>query len=123
VNDLIVVAHLAMPVQLTGIAEQFVCHCLLLNNKHKIVLIIVMEPAEMDTTQQIIILVKVRFYENLVTNIKIKGSLVDIDECKSDLSICGNGTCVNIIGSYTCNCTSGYRFNNQTCIGKFFFTI
>jgi len=29
--------------------------------------------------------------------------------------------CINLIGSYTCNCTSGYRFGNQTCIGNFSF--
>ena len=45
--------------------------------------------------------------------------IVDINECTSNPSICGNGTCINEIGSYTCNCTRGYRFNNETCIGSY----
>ncbi|UJR30967.1 hypothetical protein I4U23_018479 [Adineta vaga] len=40
----------------------------------------------------------------------------DVDECQSDPSICRHGPCINLPGSFTCNCTSGYRFHNQTCV-------
>ncbi|CAF2923310.1 unnamed protein product [Rotaria sp. Silwood2] len=40
----------------------------------------------------------------------------DIDECSLNSSLCGNGTCFNLLGSYGCNCHSGYRFNNETCV-------
>ena len=37
----------------------------------------------------------------------------DIDECQ-DNEICENGgTCTNEVGSYTCNCASGYT--GSTC--------
>lgn len=42
--------------------------------------------------------------------------LIDINEC-NDSTICGNGVCINTIGSYTCNCSTGYKFDGQTCIG------
>ncbi|KAI6653876.1 Fibulin 1, partial [Oopsacas minuta] len=37
----------------------------------------------------------------------------DIDECE-DSSICKNGNCTNIIGSYTCDCNEGYINLNET---------
>ncbi|CAF3894012.1 unnamed protein product [Adineta steineri] len=40
----------------------------------------------------------------------------NIDECEIDPLICGNGICIDMIGSYLCNCSLGYRFDNQTCI-------
>ncbi|CAF3508982.1 unnamed protein product [Rotaria socialis] len=40
----------------------------------------------------------------------------DIDECSFNSSICGNGTCSNLSGSYSCNCPTGYRFADGTCI-------
>ncbi|CAF4658525.1 unnamed protein product [Rotaria sp. Silwood2] len=40
----------------------------------------------------------------------------DIDECSLNLSLCGKGTCINLIGSYTCDCPSGYRFYSETCV-------
>ncbi|CAF3697466.1 unnamed protein product [Rotaria sordida] len=40
----------------------------------------------------------------------------DIDECQRNSSRCGNGVCINLIGTFTCNCSNGYRFENQTCI-------
>ncbi len=43
----------------------------------------------------------------------------DINEC-TDLTICGNGNCLNTIGSYMCICPTGYQFDNETCVGKFF---
>ncbi|XP_078487181.1 uncharacterized protein LOC100185781 [Ciona intestinalis] len=40
----------------------------------------------------------------------------DIDECASGASLCGVGTCANTVGSYTCNCPSGYTLNAGTLI-------
>ncbi|KAI6648058.1 hypothetical protein LOD99_8260 [Oopsacas minuta] len=37
----------------------------------------------------------------------------DIDECE-DSSICENSNCMNIIGSYTCDCNEGYFNLNET---------
>jgi hypothetical protein len=53
---------------------------------------------------------------------------LDINECTNE-TICGNGSCINTIGSYTCNCSKGYEFNNDyefnngTCVGRFFFFV
>ncbi|CAF0869133.1 unnamed protein product [Adineta ricciae] len=40
----------------------------------------------------------------------------DENECQTNSSRCGNGTCVNLIGSFTCDCLSGYRFESGTCV-------
>ncbi|CAF3944032.1 unnamed protein product, partial [Rotaria magnacalcarata] len=39
----------------------------------------------------------------------------DINECTENSSRCGNGTCMNLDGSHSCNCTTGYRFADGTC--------
>ncbi|CAF0960619.1 unnamed protein product [Rotaria magnacalcarata] len=41
----------------------------------------------------------------------------DINECAENSTRCGSGTCVNTPGSYLCNCNSGYKFANLTCVG------
>ena len=42
----------------------------------------------------------------------------DFDECHAYRGICGtNGTCVNIPGSYTCQCDPGYQYSNGKCEG------
>ena len=45
--------------------------------------------------------------------------LVDIDECLEDIDGCGQ-RCSNTVGSYTCNCNSGYRLDSDrhTCNGN-----
>lgn len=44
----------------------------------------------------------------------------DVDECTTTLDACPGGQiCINTIGSYTCNCPSGYSKVNGTCIGYF----
>ena len=45
---------------------------------------------------------------------------LDIDECMTNTSNCQQ-TCLNTIGSYYCQCDSGFRLNattNATCYGK-----
>ena len=48
-------------------------------------------------------------------------SLADVNECNCSGFSCGNGTCVNTLGSYTCTCHIGYVFNpnKRVCEGVF----
>lgn len=41
----------------------------------------------------------------------------DVDEC--DRQPCGNGTCKNIVGSYTCLCFPGFvATHSGDCVGE-----
>ena len=43
--------------------------------------------------------------------------VVDVDEC--DTGVCSeNADCTNTVGSYTCQCQSGFSGDGQTCTGK-----
>ena len=42
--------------------------------------------------------------------------LADIDDCASNPCE-NNGTCIDLVSNYTCNCTQGYRGKNCS-IGK-----
>ena len=44
----------------------------------------------------------------------------DENECRSKPGICENGRCVNIIGSYVCECGEGYQTDSTRtqCLGK-----
>ena len=46
-------------------------------------------------------------------------AFLDKDECAIG-NICGNGTCTNIPGSYSCACANGYEKapDNPGCVGK-----
>jgi len=45
------------------------------------------------------------------------GSCVDINECASVNSPCGNNaTCTNVPGSVVCDCNTGYSGNGQACL-------
>lgn len=35
-------------------------------------------------------------------------TITDVDECKQNPSICGNGECINTLGSFQCRCEDGY---------------
>uniref|UniRef100_A0AAX7TIC4 Fibulin-1 n=1 Tax=Astatotilapia calliptera TaxID=8154 RepID=A0AAX7TIC4_ASTCA len=39
---------------------------------------------------------------------------VDIDECKTTENVCGGHACLNMLGSYRCECEAGYMFNSIT---------
>ena len=46
--------------------------------------------------------------------------VIDINECNSNNGGC-NHTCINTVGSYVCQCNSGYTLsdsNNHSCIGE-----
>ena len=44
----------------------------------------------------------------------------DIDECRENPALCGEGTCANIEGSFKCMCPDGYvpMIGEQGCMGK-----
>jgi len=44
----------------------------------------------------------------------------DIDECKAIETVCSGHGCVNLIGSFRCECEAGYIFNSisRTCEGE-----
>lgn len=44
----------------------------------------------------------------------------DIDECKGPERACEGHACINTVGSYRCECETGYNFNSITrlCEGK-----
>lgn len=48
--------------------------------------------------------------------------LADIDECKGPEKACAGHGCVNQVGSYRCECETGYIFNSisRVCEGKQF---
>ncbi|KAH9524467.1 hypothetical protein Btru_054657 [Bulinus truncatus] len=47
----------------------------------------------------------------------LNGKCVDIDECSNHPKICGEHTCINMMGSYTCTCNKGFILdqNSKTC--------
>ena len=43
----------------------------------------------------------------------------DIDECETNIYLCGaNAICNNNMGSYNCSCSPGYFGNGQACLGN-----
>ncbi|KAI1905149.1 hypothetical protein AGOR_G00013160 [Albula goreensis] len=40
------------------------------------------------------------------------GKAVDIDECREIPGICANGVCINQIGSFRCECPTGFTYND-----------
>jgi len=51
--------------------------------------------------------------------IVVKCDDVDIIECDTDNGGCSSAaTCTNIVGSFTCDCLTGYTGDGFTCDGK-----
>lgn len=42
--------------------------------------------------------------------------LVDIDECREIPGVCENGVCINMIGSFRCECPIGFIYNDKLLI-------
>lgn len=44
----------------------------------------------------------------------------DVNECELSATLCPNGECVNVAGTYHCSCLSGYQStpDRKTCVGK-----
>ncbi|XP_029108624.1 fibrillin-2 isoform X1 [Scleropages formosus] len=52
---------------------------------------------------------------NIIPGFKIDietGKAVDIDECREIAGICANGVCINQIGSFRCECPTGFSYND-----------
>ena len=48
----------------------------------------------------------------------------DIDECELDMDNCHmNATCADVIGSFECECNSGFEGNGVNCTSKKFLCI
>ena len=46
--------------------------------------------------------------------------VIDVNECAIDASLCNNGRCVNLDGSYTCVCNAGFTLvNANSCNGMY----
>lgn len=75
-------------------------------------------------TQAMAVCVRVSCFEqenNLIMYIYIlRVSLFsDIDECNRNTSLCDQyATCINVPGSYSCQCDSGFTGNGTICDGK-----
>ena len=41
----------------------------------------------------------------------LTGNLQELDECSLMQGICQHGTCTNTLGSYRCDCHTGYTFD------------
>ncbi len=58
--------------------------------------------------------------KNLINEISVKISILDIDECSNNtFNKCDlQANCTNIDGSYNCTCFDGYFGNGTTCTGR-----
>lgn len=54
--------------------------------------------------------------------LQVQGSddCIDIDECSADPSLCSNGRCYNLEGSYRCECFEGFEPtpDRKRCVGE-----
>lgn len=52
--------------------------------------------------------------------VKMPSVCADIDECKNLENVCLGHGCINLLGSYRCECQAGYIFNSisRLCEGK-----
>lgn len=63
---------------------------------------------------------KLWLYKLLVVHIGVLFFCEDENECRTKPGICENGRCINIIGSYRCECNEGFQSSSSgtECLGK-----
>ena len=46
--------------------------------------------------------------------------VIDVNECEERDGVCRLGTCINVVGSYSCRCDHGYKLSprQDSCEGK-----
>ncbi|XP_065808853.1 fibrillin-1 [Labrus bergylta] len=44
------------------------------------------------------------------------GRVIDIDECREIPGVCENGVCINMVGSFRCECPIGFFYNDKLLI-------
>ncbi|KAA8595911.1 hypothetical protein FQN60_011202 [Etheostoma spectabile] len=44
------------------------------------------------------------------------GRVIDIDECREIPGVCENGVCINMVGSFRCECPIGFVYNDKLLI-------
>lgn len=54
------------------------------------------------------------------TQVGLSDDCRDINECLITPNLCRNGECVNLQGSYRCDCFDGFEpsYDGKSCIGK-----
>ena len=54
---------------------------------------------------------------NLCSKLHLSYPHVDINECSADSSLCDQ-ICENTVGSYSCNCYTGFMLTGSQCQGN-----
>lgn len=68
------------------------------------------------------IVMKVNKSINIKINLIILFLIIDINECRTNSSICHSlANCNNTLGSYICQCRNGYTlgYDQFTCVGEY----
>ena len=57
----------------------------------------------------------------IINNYYLIFSSIDIDECKDKPELCQHGSCRNLVGTYICDCDSGFvrSLDGKQCEGLF----